>query len=292
LKTSERGIISNTDFQKPSVKIGYTLMVLMLILMTVTMIYPFLNSFFSSLKTREEFFSFPPTFFPKQWLWKNYSDAFTAYNLPLFTFLKNTLAIYAGNMVFSLLCLGLAAYALSHLQVPFKKGITFYFFSTLLIPQATYIVPNFLNLKSLGLVNTYWAFWLPSAANAFYLLLMKNFFDGIHKEILEAARMDGAGEFKSFLRIVVPLSMPIFGTLLILAFSYTWNDFYWPSLVMQKEHYPLATGIYRYVVYFKSLIPWSVRFAVLTMAMLPPVIFFIIFQRFIIRGLTMSSVKG
>jgi multiple sugar transport system permease protein len=288
----ERGIISNSDFRKFPVKLGYTLMVLFILLISATMIYPFLNSFFSSLKTREEFFSFPPTFLPKHWIWSNYGDAWTKYDLPLFTFLKNTLTIYIGNMVFSLLFLGMAAYALSHLRVPAKKWVMFYFFSTLLIPQATYIVPNFLNLKSLGLVNTFWAFWLPSAANAFYLLLLKNFFDGIHKEILEAARMDGAGEFQSFIRIAVPLSMPIFGTLLLLAFSFTWNDFFWPSLVLQKEHYPLATGIYRYVVYFRSLIPWSVRFAILTMTMLPPVIFFLVFQKFIIRGLTMSSVKG
>jgi len=293
VKSNERGLISPYDFKKPSVKIGYSLMILMIIVMAVTMIYPFLNTFFSSLKTREEFFSFPPTFLPKQWLWHNYVAAWTDFDLPLATFLKNTIFIYLGNIAFSIIFIGLAAYALSHLRVPFKKWVTLYFLSTLLIPPATYIVPNFLNLQSLGLINTYWAFWLPSATNAFFLVLLKSFFDGIHKEILEAARIDGASELKSFLRIAVPLSTPILGTLLILSFSTTWNDFYWPNIVMQdKTMYPLATGIYRYVVYPQSVIPWSIRFAVLAMAMAPPVVFFITFQKFIVRGLTVSGVKG
>ncbi|MBA2938287.1 carbohydrate ABC transporter permease [Paenibacillus sp. CGMCC 1.16610] len=293
MKQEERGIISRFDMKKGTVRTGYTIMVLLMLLMGVTMLYPFFNTFFGSLKTREEFFAFPPTFFPESWVWTNYKDAFTGFDLPLLTFLKNTVFIYVGNVIVSLLLIGLAAYALSHLKVPFKRWVTLFFFSTLLIPPATYVVPNLLNLKSLGMLNTYWAFWLPAAANAYFMLLLKNFFDGIHKEILEAARIDGATEFSSFIRIAVPLSTPIIGTLLMLIFSATWNDFYWPSLVMsERGMYPLATGIYLYVVYSTSVIPWSVRFAVLTMAMLPPVVFFLVFQKFIIRGISVSGVKG
>ncbi|MDU0202308.1 MULTISPECIES: carbohydrate ABC transporter permease [Paenibacillus] len=293
MKQEERGIISRFDMKKGTVRTGYTIMVVLMLVMGVTMLYPFFNTFFGSLKTREEFFAFPPTFFPESWVWTNYKDAFTGFDLPLLTFLKNTVFIYVGNVIVSLLLIGLAAYALSHLKVPFKRWVTLFFFSTLLIPPATYVVPNLLNLKSFGMLNTYWAFWLPAAANAYFMLLLKNFFDGIHKEILEAARIDGATEFSSFIRIAVPLSTPIIGTLLMLSFSATWNDFYWPSLVMtERGMYPLATGIYLYVVYSTSVIPWSVRFAVLTMAMLPPVVFFLVFQKFIIRGISVSGVKG
>lgn len=182
MKQEDRGIISSYDFKKVSVKLGYSLMVLVIVCMAITMLYPFFNTFFSSLKTREEFFSFPPTFFPKDWIWKNYYDAWTQFDLPLLTFLKNTILIYVGNMVFSLLFIGLAAFALSHLKVPFKKWVTLYFLATLLIPPATYIVPNFLNLKSLGLINTYWAFWLPAAVNAYFMLLLKNFLTAFTKK--------------------------------------------------------------------------------------------------------------
>ncbi|EFM10060.1 binding-protein-dependent transport systems inner membrane component [Paenibacillus curdlanolyticus YK9] len=291
MKPSDRGILSNYDFKKTSVKIGYGIMCLLIALIIASMLYPFLNTFLNSVKSTQEFFAFPAPFFPEKWLWHNYSEALTL--IPIWTFLKNTLMIFVGTVIFALLFIGMAAFALSHLNVPLKKWVTLFFLSTLMIPSATYLIPNYLNLQELGLLNTYWAFWLPAGANAFYLMLMKTFFDGIHKELFEAARIDGANEFQCFVRLAMPLSTPIVITLLIFYFSATWNDFYWPSLVMlDKEMYPLATGIYKYVVYPNSTIQWNVKFALLTLSMLPPLVFFLIFQKYITRGLNVSGVKG
>jgi multiple sugar transport system permease protein len=288
---TERGIISRYDLKKPFVKFGYIIMILFIILLSLTMLYPFLNTFFTSLKTKEEIFNFPVPFIPKTWLWHNYVDGWEFVNV--LKFMKNTIFIYAGNMAFSLLFIGICAFALSHLQVPFKRYVQLFFMSTLLIPPATYMIPNFLNLQSLGLTDSYWAFWLPAGANAFNLLLLKSFFDGINREMFEAARMDGASEFKCFYQIAIPLSVPIIATLLILGFSTTWNEFYWSSLIISdKEKLPIAAAIYKYILYQGSLIPWNVRFAVLTMTMVPPVIFFLIFQKNIMRGLNASGVKG
>jgi multiple sugar transport system permease protein len=291
MKNSERSILSSFDFKRWQVKLGYSIMVLIIALIVVSMLYPFLNTLLSSLKTTEEFFAFPAPFFPKDWLFHNYIDAWHV--IPMLMFLKNTLMIFIGTAIFALVFIGMASFALSHMRVPFKKVVMLFFLSTLMIPSATYLIPNFLNLQSLGLLNSYWAFWLPAGANAFYLLLMKNFFDGLHKELFEAGRMDGASEFLCFVRIAVPLSVPILMTLIIFYFSSTWNEFYWPSLVMlDKEMYPLATGIFRYVVYSGSTIQWNVKFAVLSITMVPPLVFFLIFQRFIIGGLNVAGVKG
>jgi multiple sugar transport system permease protein len=286
----DRAIMSRYDFKKFSVKIIYTIMVLCIALISLSMLYPFVNTFLNSLKSTEEFFTFPAPFFPSKWLWSNYPDSLKILDVALF--FKNTMFIFVGNTFFSLTFLGLAAYSLSHLRVPMKKWITLYFLSTLLIPAASYLIPNFLNLKDLGLLNSYWAFWLPAGANAFYLLLLKNFFDSINKELFEAARMDGASELRCFIGLALPLSVPIIITLILLGFSTTWNDFYWSSLVMQEDKLPLAAAIYTKVMYSGSTINWNIRFAILTMTLIPPAVVFLFFQKYIIGGLSVGAIKG
>ncbi|MDB5055399.1 MAG: sugar transporter permease [Bacilli bacterium] len=288
--TVDRAIMSRYDFRKFSVKVIYSLMVLVIILVSISMLYPFVTTFLGSLKTKEEFFSFPPKFFPQHFLWKNYGESLKYLDIPVY--FKNTLFIFIGNVFFSIIFIGMAAFSLSHLKLPMKKWITFYFLSTLLIPPATYIIPNFLNLKSLGLINTYWAFWLPAGANAFFLLLLKNFFDGIHKELFEAARIDGSSELRCFFGIAVPLSIPIIITLILLSFAATWNDFYWSSLVMRGDNLPLAAAIYTKVIGVGSTITWNIRFAILTMTLFPPLLVFFFFSRYIISGLSVGAVKG
>jgi len=288
--TRERAILSRYDFRKSGVKAGYSFMVLCILLISLSMLYPFVNTFMNSLKTTEEFFTFPAPFFPKDWQWGNYRDSLDFLDIGLH--FKNTILIFLGNTALSLTFLGLAAFSLAHLRVPFKSAITLYFMATLLIPANSYLIPNFLNLKGLGLLNSYWAYWLPAGANAFFLLLLKNFFDGLHRELFESARIDGASEFRSFLGIAVPLSTPILITLVLLGFSTTWNDFYWSSLVMQSDKMPLAAAIYTKIIYPGSTINWNVRFAILSMTLLPPLILFVFFQRYIISGLSLGAVKG
>jgi multiple sugar transport system permease protein len=288
--TQERAIMSRYDFRKTGVKFVYGLMVICIALISLSMLYPFVNTFLGSLKSTKEFFAFPTPFFPSKWLWGNYKESFTYFNMA--KYFKNTLLIFIGNTFFSLTFIGLAAYSLSHLRVPMKKWITLYFLSTLLIPSASYLIPNFLNLRGFGLLNTYWAYWLPAGANAFFLLLLKNFFDGLHKELFESARIDGASELRCFLNIAIPLSTPILVTLVLLGFSTTWNDFYWSSLVMKEDKLPLAAAIYTKIMYGGSSINWNIRFAILSMTLVPPVVVFLIFQKYIIGGLSVGAVKG
>ncbi|WP_139996238.1 carbohydrate ABC transporter permease [Paenibacillus paridis] len=290
MKSLERGILSSYDYRKKTNKIGFLIAIVVIIGMVASMIYPVLTALFNGLKTNVEANSFPPRLLPTEWHFDNYSKGWEFMNLPLF--LKNTLMIFGGNMVMTVVVLGLAAFSLSKLNVPYQRGIYFFFMITLFIPPSTYIIPNFLNLKDLGLLNTYAAFWLPAGASAFYLLLLKNFFDGIHHEMIEAARIDGASDWKSFSLIVLPLSIPIFSTLAIFVFSTAWNDWFWPSLVMHSDSkYPLATAVYKYVISAQRL-NLNIRFAILTMVMLPPIVVFLTFQKFIMRGLQLGGVKG
>ncbi|KAA1183493.1 carbohydrate ABC transporter permease [Paenibacillus sp. B2(2019)] len=286
----ERSIMSSFDFKKRSVQIGYSIMLLALLILAMTMLYPFATTILSSFKTNQEIFTFPPSLFPHQLQWSNYSEGFKYVNLirPLW----NTLILFGGNAVIALLIVSLAAFSLSQMKVPFRKGITLFIMSTLMIPSATYMIPSFLNLQSLGLIDSYWAFWLPAGASAFNIMLLKSFFDGINKELFEAGRLDGASELHCFYRLAVPMSIPVFSTLLIFSFTSTWNDWYWPSLVLTSpEKYPLASVVYRNIIQSLNL-TWNVKFSVLTVIMVPPLLFFLFFQKNIMHGLNLSGVKG
>lgn len=290
MRSLDRGILSSYDYKKKGNWIGFMLIILIVAAMTVSMLYPILSALFNGFKANTEVNAFPPRFLPSEWQLGNWGEGWGYIELP--QFLKNTLMIFGGNMVMTIVVLGMAAFSLSKLNVPYQKGIYFFFMITLFIPPSTYLIPNFLNLRDLGLLNSFWAFWLPAGASAFFLLLLKNFFDGIHYEMIEAARIDGASEWQTFIRIAVPLSIPIFATLAIFVFSTAWNEWFWPSLVMHSDSkYPLATAIYKYVISARRL-DLNIRFAILSMVMLPPVIIFLLFQKFIMRGLHLGGVKG
>lgn len=289
-KQHERGILSDSDLKKPLNRMVYGIMVLCILVMIVTMLYPILMTMFNGLKTNQEVNTFPPHFFPETWNWSNFKEGWEYINLPMF--LKNTIFVFVGNLLMTIFVLGLASFSISRLKVPYYRAIYFFILMTLFIPASSYMIPNFVNLKDLGLLNTFWAFWLPAGASAYYFLLMKNFFDGIHPEIFEAARIDGASEVTSYIRIAVPLSVPIFATLAIFIFSGAWNDWFWPSLVLHSEEkYTLATAIYKYVINARSM-DNSIKFTILFMVMVPPILVFLVFQRFIMRSVNLSAVKG
>ncbi|MBD2848596.1 carbohydrate ABC transporter permease [Paenibacillus sp. IB182496] len=290
MTSHERGILSHSDLRRPRMRLAYGAMLAAIALMIASMLYPFTVTIFNGLKLNTDLNAFPPHWLPRSWHFENYATAWRYIALP--GFLGNTLKIFVGNMVATVLVTGLAAYSLSRLRVPRRQWIYLFFMITLFIPPTTYIIPNFMNLKSLGLLNTFWAFWLPAGASAFYLLVLKNFFDSISMELFESARIDGASEPRCFFQLALPLSVPIFATLAIFVFATAWNDWYWPSLVMHSNRtYPLATAVYKYVIEVRRL-DNNIKFALLSMVTLPPVVVFLLFQKYIVRGLHLGGVKG
>ncbi|WP_276354571.1 carbohydrate ABC transporter permease [Cohnella caldifontis] len=289
MKNAERGILSPYDLRKPLNRIVYLLMCLVILAMVLSMVYPIAVAFFNGVKANVEVNTFPPHFLPESWNWDNYSKAWHYIDLP--KYLRNTLFIFAGNMVMTVVVLGLASYSLSRLEWPYRKAAYGFFMATLFVPPATYLVPSFINLKELHVISTFWGLWLPAGANAFYLLLLKSFFDGLNPELFESARIDGASELRGFFQIAFPLSLPIFATLAIFVFSSAWNDWFWPTFVLSQDRYPLSTAIKLFVIDARRL-DLNIRFALLTMVMVPPILIFLVFQRFIIRGLHLGGVKG
>ncbi|CAM4030594.1 carbohydrate ABC transporter permease [Cohnella lubricantis] len=290
MKLAERGILSSHDYHRHSTRALIAVMTLAIAAMSFSMLYPIAVTFLNSFKSVVDVNSFPPKLLPREWIWSNFREGWNFLKLPIF--MRNSFYIFAGSLVVTVLAVGGAAFALSKLNLPYRKAIFFFFLMTLFIPPSTYIVPNFVNLKDLGLMNSYFAFWLPAGASAFNMLLLKSFFDGINNEIFEASRIDGASNWYGFTRIALPLALPIISTLAIFLFSSAWNDWFWPSLVMHGDnHYPVSTAIYKQVIAARGL-KLNVKFAILTMVAIPPMIIFLVFQRFIMRGLHLGGVKG
>jgi multiple sugar transport system permease protein len=177
--------------------------------------------------------------------------------------------------------------------------MAFLFFMTLMVPFEAIMIPLYLTVKDLpflgiNLLQDRWgggmmAVILPAGANAFNIFVFKGFFDDIPRDLMEAARIDGAGEWKIFLVIVVPLSRSIIAVLSIFSIMGTWNDFFWPMIVIHNEKFhPIMLKLYNFSL---SPVSESIVLASLILATIPPIILFLIFQRQIMRGIALSGLK-
>jgi multiple sugar transport system permease protein len=234
----------------------------------------------------------PPTLFPEDPRPQNYADAW--HQLDLAKLLFNTFYYAAGALVFQLVLDAAAAYALSKLQPAFGNAILGLMLATLMIPAMVLIIPQYvtvidLPILHLNLLDSPFAIWLPAVANAFNIFLLKRFFDSIPDEIMAAATVDGAGPLRTLWSIVLPMSRPILGVVSIFAVTAVWKDFLWPKLVMPSpETRTVSVGIYA----FSGGTPMNVVVAAAVIAAIPTIVFFLIFQKSIMSGLTAGSLKG
>ncbi len=208
--------------------------------------------------------------------------------------LLNTLYYAFGALAFQLVLDVAAAYSLSKLRPALGKAILGMMLVTLMIPATVLVVPQYLTVLDVpiverNLLNSPWAIWLPSVTNAFNIFLLKRFFDSIPKELLDAASMDGAGSLRVLWSVVLPISRPILGVVSIFAVVGVWKDFLWPMLVLpDPTGQTLAVGIYS----LATSVPENVLIAALTIASLPTLLLFLVFQRNIMSGLTAGGLKG
>ncbi|HEY7850258.1 MAG TPA: carbohydrate ABC transporter permease, partial [Ktedonobacterales bacterium] len=180
----------------------------------------------------------------------------------------------------------------------FSNALLFFFLSTLMVPALAYLIPQYLTVVHLSifgvsLINSWWAVWLPEAANAFNIIVLKSFFDTIPNELCDAARIDGASALQVFLYIIVPLSRPALAVVAMFTIFATWKDFLWPLLVLvDTSKQPISVALYQLGIAASNGVPQNVLLAGFIFAMLPPVILFLIFQRQIIRGVNTTGLKG
>lgn len=288
-----RTLISRSQMRRgPAKAIYWTLLVAVVIIFTLVFIGPLYWMVTGALKTGQEIAQTPPTLLPKNPNLQNYIDAWTRLNLGKLLF--NTFYYAVGALLFQLVFDTAAAYALSKLRPKFGNAILGLMLVTLMIPAMVLIIPQYVTVIDLpilhiNLLDSPFAIILPSVANTFNIFLLKRFFDSIPEDLMSAARIDGASPTRTLWSIILPISRPILGVVSIFALTAVWKDFLWPKLVMPSpQTRTVSVGIYA----FAGGTGMNIVIAASVIAAIPTVVFFLIFQRNIMSGLTTGGLKG
>jgi multiple sugar transport system permease protein len=289
-----RGLLSTLDRRRPAARRRITgVQIVLLAVLAVIGLGPLLWLAKSAVTPTQDTLRRPMALFPHGTAWSTLWTAWTEEHLD--RYFLNTLAVAGGSWVSQLVVATTAGYALSVLRPRYGRVLTGLVVATLLVPVVVLLVPLYLTvlhppLIHHSLLNSWWAIWLPAGANPFNVLLVKRFFDNLPREVFEAARVDGAGPYRLFVSIVLPLSRPILGVVSVFAIIAAWKDYLWPMLVLTdpaKE--PLSVRLPA----LAPLIQLNVLLAALFIATVIPVALFLLFQRFFLRGAGFSgALKG
>jgi multiple sugar transport system permease protein len=292
---TQRTLISDVARNRPRGRLMYrTVLTLVLVLFTLIFIGPLYFLFADGLKSTQEAIATPPTLYPHH---PDPGTYLTAWNqLDLGGMLWNTVYYAFGALAFQLVFDVAAAYSLSRLRPVLGSAVLFGMLATLMIPAAVLVVPQYVTVASLpilhwNLIGTPEAIWLPSVANAFNIFLLKRFFDSIPADYLDAASVDGASRLVILWKIVLPISRPILGVVSIFSLVGVWKDFLWPLLVefgYSPTRETLNVGIWQATVGT----PQNLLIAASAMAAVPTIVFFLLFQRNIMAGLTAGGIRG
>ena len=266
-------------------KLRYLLFVPALLLIAITT-YPLLWNLSGAISTTPQINSF--SILPKDVTLHNFVTIFTKYRFPLY--IKNTLIFATIASTLSAIFNSMAAYALARLNFPGKKAIFLVVLSTMMIPFSVTMIPLFLIIRTMRLVNTMAALVLPFMASGFGIFLLRQFFLGIPGELEDAAKIDGLSFLGIYCHIVLPLSKPIFLTLLLTSFLSSWNQYLWPLIVNSKEAlWVITTGMANFTS--DRQVNWNMLMTGATVSVLPSVILFAVFQRQLVDGVKLSGLK-
>jgi multiple sugar transport system permease protein len=290
----ERGALSAADWRRPGVRRTMrTVHVVLLILLAVAGVGPMLLLAKFAITPTQDILRTPMAVFPHGTAWDNLAKAWT--NVHVSLYFMNTVIIAAGSWLVQIIVATTGGFALSVLRPRYGRVVSGAVLGTLFVPAVVLLVPLYLTILNpplLGrsLINTFWAVWLPAGASAFNILLVQRFFDNLPREVFEAARVDGAGPFRLFWSIVLPMSRPILGVVSVFAVIASWKDFLWPLLVLRDPNLqPLSVRLPT-LAHTTDL---GVFLAALAISTLIPVAMFMVFQRTFLRSAGLGgAVKG
>jgi putative chitobiose transport system permease protein len=255
---------------------------LLLSLLALLCVFPFWWTLVTALSSQGELFGLEPSLWPRAVTLDNFAEVLRA--IPLASFYRNSILITALTVLWKLALCALAAYPLARLRFHGRRLVLGVILATMVLPSEVNFLVNFISITRLGLVDTYTGVILPNIVTAVSILMLKQAFEEVPQDLIDAARIDGAGEWTIFCHIMLPLIAPWLATVGILTGVEAWNDYIWPSIVMSKpERFPLSVG----VLYLRGTFGSSTRViaAGTILTVLPILIVFLFTQRFFMRGM-------
>lgn len=267
------------------------LMYLILIGISLFMLLPFIWMLSTSLKPAEEIFHIPPILVSGNMSLSSYAELFT--NRNILRVLGNTLLIATLSTFLSLLCSSMAGFGFAKYKFRGKGGLFAFLLATLVVPFTVTMVPLFIMMTWLHWVDTIWPLVVPGAASAFGVFFMRQYISSINDELLDAARIDGTGEFMIYWRIILPIVAPGLTSLGLIFFMSSWNAFVWPLVILKSpENFTLPIAINSYVAGTIGRPVYNLQMAASVISILPLMIVFLVFQRRYFEGITAGAIKS
>ncbi|WP_037896935.1 carbohydrate ABC transporter permease [Streptomyces sp. NRRL S-920] len=261
----------------------------MLSLGALVMVFPFLWQLLTALKTLAETSRVPPTFLPDTWNWASFDEVFTA--LPFREMLTNSVLNTVGRTLGQLVFCSLAAYSFARMRFRGRNVLFALFLSVLMVPSSLLVLPQYDIIQGLGLLNSAPALFLPGMFSAFGTFMLRQFFLALPRELEEAARIDGAGSFRIFWSIMLPLIRPALAALAVITAMWSWNDLLWPLIVnTDPAKMPISAGLTSLEGQYETNYP--VMMAGSVIASLPMLLVYVFLQRHFVQSVALSGSKS
>ena len=263
---------------------------ILVIVLSFIFFSPFLIMVTTALKTNADAFQLPVKLFPREVIWNNFPEAMA--KIPYVRYMMNTIFITLLSVIGQMVATPLVAYSLAKIKWKGAPIISALIMGTMMIPYTVTMIPLYKIWSRLGFTNTYVPLILPTFfGSPFYIIIMRQFFAGLPNSLMEAAKIDGAGEFKRYIAIALPLSRPALTTVGIYAFINAWSDYLAPLIYINKtEKLTLSLGLQGFLNQYS--VDWTHLMAAATIFVIPVVIFFLFFQRNFVEGIATSGKKG
>jgi multiple sugar transport system permease protein len=265
------------------------LLYVLLIGLAIIMLLPFAWMLSASLKLDREVFRFPIEWIPSDPRWSNYQTIWT--RIPFLTFFKNTIKLTVIITFLQLATSSFAAYAFAKLEFKGRDFLFLAYLGSIAIPWQVYMIPQFILMRQLNLVDKHLSLILLQAFTAFGVFLLRQFFISIPNEILDAARIDGLSEYGIYFRIMLPLSKPALATLTIFSSVFVWNDFMGPLIYLYSEDLKtIQLGLRMFIQQYSA--DYALIMAASLVSLIPMIVLFLAFQRFFVEGIGTTGIKG
>ncbi|MCZ8514247.1 carbohydrate ABC transporter permease [Paenibacillus filicis] len=265
------------------------LLYVLIIFVSLSMVVPFIWMISASLKSEAEVFGFPIRWIPSTFYWSNYVKVWV--KLPFFSYYMNTIKIAVSTTLLQIITCSMAAYAFSKVRFPERDNLFFLYVATMMIPYQVMMIPQFLLMKQLGMINSHWALILLGAFSPFGVFLFRQFFMSIPEELSEAARIDGLSEFGIYFRIMLPLTRPAIASLTIFTFMHAWNDFLGPLIYLNSDNlFTLQLGMQHFQS--EHATEYGPLMAAAVSAVIPTIIIYFLAQDHFVEGISAGAVKG